>query len=59
MYQVSKKLNVVLLLVDCFGDGERSLVVDAVALLGGNEYLVQQMIDKLVDTNYRYIQQTV
>eukprot|EP00092_Neocalanus_flemingeri_P010917 GFUD01011760.1.p1 GENE.GFUD01011760.1~~GFUD01011760.1.p1 ORF type:complete len:225 (+),score=42.79 GFUD01011760.1:174-848(+) len=33
-------------------DGERSLVVDAFALLGGNEYLVQQMIDKLVDTNY-------
>ena len=52
MYQVRKR-KVVLLSFDCFGDGERSLVVDAVALLGGNEYLVQQMIDKLVDTNYR------
>ena len=36
-------------------DGERSLVVDALALLGGNEYLVQQMIDKMVDTNYRLL----
>ena len=36
-------------------DCERSLVVDALALLGGNEYLVQQMIDKMVDTNYRLL----
>ena len=32
--------------------------MDAVALLGGNPYLVQQMIDKLVDTNYRYVELT-
>ena len=26
-------------------DGERSTVLDAMALLGGNEYLVQQMVE--------------
>ena len=36
-------------------DGELNLVVDALALLGGNEYLVQQMINKMEDTNYRFI----
>ena len=35
-------------------DLERSLAVDAMALLGGNEYLVQQMIDRLSETNYRF-----
>ena len=34
-------------------DLERSLAVDAMALLGGNEYLVQQMIDRLSETDYR------
>ena len=34
-------------------DDERTLVLDAMALLGGNEYLVQQMIDRLCETNYR------
>ena len=34
-------------------DGERSLVLDAMALLGGNEYFIQQMIDRLCETNYR------
>jgi predicted aspartyl protease len=29
-------------------------VVDAVALMGGNEYLIQQMIDRLIDTGFRY-----
>jgi hypothetical protein len=31
------------------------LVVDAVALMGGNEYLIQQMIDRLIDTGFRYV----
>ena len=34
-------------------DLERSLALDAMALLGGNEYLVQQMIDRLSETDYR------
>ena len=34
-------------------DSERGLALDAVALMGGNEYLVQQMIDKLTDTPFR------
>ena len=34
-------------------EGERSLVLDAMALLGGNEYFIQQMIDRLCETNYR------
>ena len=33
-------------------DGERSTVLDAMALLGGNEYLVQQMIERLSETQY-------
>lgn len=32
--------------------GERSMVLDAMALLGGNEYLVQQMIERLSETQY-------
>ena len=35
-------------------ESERCLVVDAVALMGGNEYLIQQMIDRLIDTGFRY-----
>ena len=31
---------------------ERSLAVDAVALLGGNEYLVQQLLDRLLDSGF-------
>ena len=34
---------------------ERDLMVDAFALLGGNENLVQQMIHRLVDTDYRFV----
>ena len=33
-------------------DAERSLAVDAVALLGGNEYLVQQLLDRLLDAGF-------
>ena len=33
-------------------DGERSTVLDAMALLGGNEYLVQQMVEAGVGPNY-------
>ena len=33
-------------------DGERSTVLDAMALLGGNEYLVQQMVEASVGPNY-------
>ena len=33
-------------------DGERSTVLDAMALLGGNEYLVQQMVEASVWPNY-------
>jgi len=32
--------------------GERGLMLDAFALLGGNENLVQQLINRLVDTDY-------
>ena len=32
--------------------GERSMVLDAMALLGGNEYLVQQMLERLSETQY-------
>ena len=35
-------------------ESERCLVVDAVALMGGNEYLIQKMIDRLIDTGFRY-----
>jgi predicted aspartyl protease len=38
-----------------FTDSEKCLVVDAVALMGGNEYLIQQMIDRLIDTGFRYL----
>ena len=34
-------------------DAERGLILDAVALMGGNEYLVQQMVDKFLDTSFR------
>ena len=40
-------------LISIFADNERTLVLDAMALLGGNEYLIQQMIDRLSETNYR------
>ena len=33
-------------------EAERSLTVDAVALLGGNEYLVQQLLDRLLDAGF-------
>ena len=33
-------------------EAERSLVLDAMALLGGNEYLIQQMIERLTETQY-------
>ena len=33
-------------------EGERSTVLDAMALLGGNEYLVQQMVEASVGPNY-------
>ena len=33
-------------------DGERSTVLDAMALLGGNEYLVQQMVEEGIGPNY-------
>ena len=33
-------------------DAERSLAVDAVALLGGNEYLVQQLLNRLLDAGF-------
>ena len=32
-------------------DGERSTVLDAMALLGGNEYLVQQMVEASAGPN--------
>ena len=34
-------------------DVERSLAVDAMALLGGNEYLVREMIGRLSEVSYR------
>ena len=37
-------------------DGERSTVLDAMALLGGNEYLVQQMVEASVGPNYSNVQ---
>ena len=29
--------------------------MDAVALMGGNEYLIQQIIDKLIDAGFRSV----
>ena len=34
---------------------ERVLMLDAFALLGGNENLVRQMLHRLMDTDYRYV----
>jgi len=36
-------------------DGEKILALDAMALLGGNEYFIQQTIDKLCESSYRFI----
>lgn len=33
-------------------DGEKILALDAMALLGGNEYFIQQTIDKLCESSY-------
>ena len=52
----SGKKKVVEVLSSCSilnSDGERSLVLDAMALLGGSEYFIQQMTDRLCETNYR------
>ena len=46
--EVELKDNILLL-------DDRDLMVDAFALLGGNENLVQQMIHRLVDTDYRFV----
>eukprot|EP00092_Neocalanus_flemingeri_P020889 GFUD01022631.1.p1 GENE.GFUD01022631.1~~GFUD01022631.1.p1 ORF type:complete len:239 (-),score=69.45 GFUD01022631.1:58-774(-) len=40
------------------GVDERGLMLDAFALLGGNENLVQQMIHRLVDTDYSLAEET-
>jgi len=38
--------------IEAVSESERCLTLDAAALLGGNEYLVQQLLDRLLDSDF-------